>query len=121
MTRHRKRIHPEAFSQQMSRSAHDNVSQATSQSSHPRGTIRVEHEPRRQMSQPSMYLETSFQRPTFGRDRSQQYASQERSGDQSQGTMGDELHSTEHDDDEESEEDDGYESNRRNKRRRGPK
>jgi hypothetical protein len=122
MTRHRKRIHPEAFSQQMSRSAHDNASHATRQSSNLRGTIRVEHEPRRQMPQQSTYLgETSFQRQTFGRDQSQQYASQGRSGDQSQVTMGDELNSSDHGDDEESEEDDDYESNRRNRRRRGPK
>jgi len=123
MTRHRKRIHPEVFNQQSCRSAQDNGSQAKGQSATSGGIIRVEHGGlRRQMAPESMYPgETSFERQTFGRDQSQQYASQGRSGDQSQGTMGDELNTSDHGNEEESEEEDNYDRNRRNRRRRGPK
>jgi len=117
MTRHRKRLHPDTFSQETS----NNVSQPTSQSTNSQGGSRVENGGLRQMAPEWMYSgETSFQRQTLGRDRSQQYASQARSGDQSQGNVGDEVKLSDHDNDEESEDEDNFDGKRWSRRRRGP-
>ena len=125
MTRHRKRIHPELYSQRPSRRSDDITSGATGQSTMLEDMIRVENAGLRgRMPTGSMYLgETSFQRQMFARDQSQQYASQGRSLDQSQGNEENELEfiNDEDNDEGDDERDNFRDRNKRNRSRTGPK